>query len=71
MQGLGGQKSAFLGKTICHCLVFVFVFFPPPSFLEVASERFKCSKNKSEGDNKPLWNVAESLRCVSILSLFC
>lgn len=49
-------RSALFGQS---ALLLLFLFFPVPSFLEVASEHFKCSKNKTEGENKPLWNVAE------------
>lgn len=56
MQGLSGQNS-LSRQSILLALVFSPLF---SSSLEVASEHFKCSKNKTEGENKLLWNVAES-----------
>lgn len=67
-RGLGALPGAGLGAgtqqteiclfwSVCSVVALFSFFF---LFLEVASEHFKRSKNKTEGENKPLWNVAES-----------
>lgn len=69
--GLGALPGAALGAGTQRAEICLFgqsalLSLPPPSlfffffFLEVASELFKCSKKKTEGENKLLWNVAES-----------
>lgn len=73
-QGLLGEHSPILGAQGCriHAARILPLWAkcsaaapppPPPfqsSFLEVVSKCFECSQNKIKGENKPLWNVAES-----------
>lgn len=62
--GLGGQRSGFLGKAPLSLPFFFFFFiFSPSLFFFFGSCKWaflNAARRKPRGENKPLWNVAES-----------